>query len=75
MGPLQHQGKDESDLSSHVYKLEDWVGASAWLSVLILLAALLWYDWTVEHGILWVVPVRLPFDVLWVACFFPAFVL
>lgn len=40
-----------------VYRPEDRMRENAWLGALLYPAALIWYGWTVEKGVFWLVPV------------------
>lgn len=42
-----------------VYRPEDRMRENAWLGALLYPAALIWYGWTVEKGVFWLVPVCL----------------
>jgi MFS family permease len=42
-----------------VHMPEDRLRNNAWVSVLLLPGALLWYGWSVQHGLIWVIPVGL----------------
>ncbi|KAL1999393.1 hypothetical protein VTN02DRAFT_4584 [Thermoascus thermophilus] len=39
-----------------VYRPEDRMRENAWLGAFIYPAALIWYGWTAEHGVFWLVP-------------------
>lgn len=41
-----------------VYQPEDRMRENAWLAAVLYPCALLWYGWTVEKGVFWLVPVR-----------------
>ena len=40
-----------------IAKPEDRMRENAWLSIVLFPAALLWYGWSVQKGVLWIVPV------------------
>jgi len=40
-----------------VYRPEDRMRENAWLGAFLYPAALIWYGWTVERGVYWLVPV------------------
>lgn len=40
------------------YRPEDRMRENAWLGTLVYSGALIWYGWTAEKGVLWVLPVR-----------------
>ena len=42
-----------------IHRPEDRMRENAWLSIVLFPGALLWYGWTAEKGVLWVVPVRI----------------
>ena len=41
-----------------VHVPEDRMKENAWTSVVLLPGALIWYGWTIHHGIIWIVPVN-----------------
>ena len=43
-----------------IYRPEDRMRENAWLGAMLYPAALIWYGWTAEKGVFWLVPVRLP---------------
>ena len=43
-----------------VYRPEDRMRENAWTAVFLYPGALIWYGWTADKGIFWVVPVRTP---------------
>ena len=46
---------DATDVA--IYYPEDRVRENAWVSVALVPAALIWFGWTLNYGILWIVPV------------------
>ena len=47
-----------------VFRPEDRMRENAWLGALLYPAALIWYGWTVENGVFWLVPVCWSFSQL-----------
>ena len=43
-----------------VYRPEDRMRENAWLGSVVYPGALIWYGWTAEKGVYWLVPVKLP---------------
>ncbi|KAL8960715.1 MAG: hypothetical protein Q9183_005418 [Haloplaca sp. 2 TL-2023] len=41
-----------------VYRPEDRMRENAWIAAFLYPSALIWYGWTAEKGIIWIVPVR-----------------
>lgn len=37
---------------------EDRIGLNAWVATLLFPIGLLWYGWSIDKGVLWIVPVR-----------------
>ena len=44
-----------------IYRPEDRMRENAWLGAMLYPAAMIWYGWTVEKGVYWIVPVSHPF--------------
>ena len=44
----------------HFYAPESRLAENVWLSIAILPGALMMYGWTIEYGLVWVVPVSRP---------------
>jgi hypothetical protein len=40
-----------------IYRPEDRMRENAWLGAFLYPAALIWYGWTVDKGVFWLVPV------------------
>jgi MFS family permease len=40
-----------------VFRPEDRVGKNAWLAAVIFPASMVWYAWTAQYGVIWIVPV------------------
>lgn len=40
-----------------IFRPEDRMRENAWLGALLYPVALIWYGWTAEKGVLWIVPV------------------
>lgn len=47
----------------YIYRPEDRMRENAWLGALLFPAALVWYGWTAQYGVFWLVPVLLPLPV------------
>ena len=43
-----------------IYRPEDRMRENAWIAAFLYPGALIWYGWSAEKGVLWVVPVRSP---------------
>lgn len=41
-----------------IYRPADRMRENAWIAAFLYPAALIWYGWTAEKGVYWVVPVR-----------------
>lgn len=54
--------KRQKDNEPLVLLPEDRMRENAWLGALIYPAALIWYGWTVNYGVIWIVPVSLHFE-------------
>lgn len=52
---------DESEGGGLIHRPEDRVGENAWLGVGVFASLLVWYGWVVQQGVVWWVPVSLPF--------------
>ena len=50
-----------------IYRPEDRMRENAWLGAMLYPAAMVWYGWTAEKGVYWIVPVSSPrfFSVPW----------
>lgn len=48
------------DKGKLVYRPEDRMRENAWIAAFLYPAALIWYGWTAEKGVIWPVPVRPP---------------
>ena len=44
-----------------IYRPEDRMRENAWLGAMLYPAAMVWYGWTAEKGVYWIVPVSHPF--------------
>jgi hypothetical protein len=44
-----------------IYRPEDRMRENAWLGAMLYPAAMIWYGWTAEKGVYWIVPVSHPF--------------
>lgn len=44
-----------------IYRPEDRMRENAWIAAFLYPGALIWYGWTAERGVIWLVPVSAPF--------------
>ena len=54
-----------------IYRPEDRMRENAWLGACLYPAAFIWYGWTVEKGVFWIVPVSHPSGAKMVICKVP----
>jgi len=52
-----------------IYRPEDRMRENAWLGAMLYPAAMVWYGWTAEKGVYWIVPVSHPFSAWSYFCF------
>lgn len=64
---MQREAKKANRLDEDgkfIYRPEDRMRENAWLGAFLYPAALIWYGWTVEYGVFWLVPVRFLLSVI-----------
>lgn len=60
---MQREARKANRYDEHgnlIYRPEDRMRENAWLGALMYPSALIWYGWTAENGIFWLVPVFCP---------------
>ena len=58
-------GRYDKDTGRLIFRPEDRMRENAWFAAVLWPCALIWYGWTADKGVIWVVPVRGPHSFLW----------
>ena len=59
------RAKRRDEKGDLIYRPEDRMRENAWLAAFIYPAALIWYGWTAEKGVFYIVPVSVPYSKLY----------